>query len=153
MWLIKLANMVWWLDSQFYSVVSYFFRSNGSNLTTQLPMESRPHQSKSGYLREIETICVSLPKMASKSWNGLVTPQDIIKPTGLKTDMSCICSPASNTVMGTQQTVWKLNILRFPFGFGVNSRVKGNNYNTDHNLTLLYWDIYTCFFLLSINSP
>ena len=69
-------------------------------------MESRPHRSKSGYLHEMQD--------GVESWNGLVTPLDIIKPTRLKTDMelymfSCVEHSYGNSTNSLETEYFKIS--------------------------------------------
>lgn len=54
------SSVVWWLSPQFWLVVTKFFRFNGGNVTTDLPMASRTETS-------LDT-CMTSSESVSRKW-------------------------------------------------------------------------------------
>lgn len=52
----KPSSVVWWLSPQFWLVVTKFFRFNGGNVTTDLPMASRTETSLDTCMRSSESV-------------------------------------------------------------------------------------------------
>lgn len=53
------SSVVWWLSPQFWLVVTKFFRFNGGNVTTDLPMASRTETSLDTSMRSRPSESVS----------------------------------------------------------------------------------------------